>query len=488
MNVPPFENRWLFTGSLTTLSKLHLGDGGDAAIACRTRPADPKSDCQTLKSDASTVAVDFRGRAFIPGSAIKGALRSHLYGQSLWDSHWEQLLGSEKPDAIESVGGKLVFFDAFHSKGTGEDAEAYQLADSGSTSDRHRPYWDPNRRTCVAVHVSLDDRTRTAVNEALFHLEYVPAGETFHVEIGGENLTPQEVQSVVNLLNSFNHGVCLGAKETSGWGKTQWDQGPAHQLCYTQVEQWKCAPQAGYRFAETAPAFPLPEAQPLAASPKECLEFDIQIAFDSPFLIRDSRQAERSAARKNSTGPKPPDAVPILDENGRPVISGESLRGVLNAQAERILSTLDLRTGLARELFGADQRRAAVICPPFITREPLHEFPQEFLGSDRFTGGVAGSAKFDAEQCDNRIFEGKITLKSDRLPPGKKQAALGLLALVLRDLEDGDIRIGSGSAKGLGECRATINLPGQTAWKADPRISQAVSDFRNLIPQQPPTI
>ena len=72
--VPPFTNRWLITGTLTTLSELHIGDGGEGEIHNRAARADKEKK----QSDASTVAVDVHGRAFIPASAIKGVLRARL--------------------------------------------------------------------------------------------------------------------------------------------------------------------------------------------------------------------------------------------------------------------------------------------------------------------------------------------------------------------------------------------------------------------------
>ena len=74
------------------------------------------------------------------------------------------------------------------------------------------------------------------------------------------------------------------------------------------------------------------------------------------------------------------------------------------------------------------------------------------MAIDRFTGGVAGSAKFDAEAVYQPVLAGTITIDLKRMPLW----GLGLLALVLRDLMEGDIPLGFGAGKGYGACKAEI--------------------------------
>ena len=74
------------------------------------------------------------------------------------------------------------------------------------------------------------------------------------------------------------------------------------------------------------------------------------------------------------------------------------------------------------------------------------------VGIDRFTGGAAGTAKFDLEVVSSGVdFETDIYLRNFEV------WQLGILMLIVADLEDGLIRIGSGRSRGLGNVKATLS-------------------------------
>jgi hypothetical protein len=69
----------------------------------------------------------------------------------------------------------------------------------------------------------------------------------------------------------------------------------------------------------------------------------------------------------------------------------------------------------------------------------------DFLAIDRFTGGGAEGLKFDALALWKPAFT--LRLHLDNPEPWE----LGWLALVLRDLAEGWLRVGFGAAKGFGQ-------------------------------------
>jgi CRISPR-associated RAMP protein (TIGR02581 family) len=71
------------------------------------------------------------------------------------------------------------------------------------------------------------------------------------------------------------------------------------------------------------------------------------------------------------------------------------------------------------------------------------------VGIDRFTGGGAHGAKFDLEVLSRGTFSGNIMLRNFEL------GQLGLLAFLFRDLEEGYIRIGTGTSRGLGRIKGS---------------------------------
>jgi CRISPR-associated RAMP protein (TIGR02581 family) len=74
------------------------------------------------------------------------------------------------------------------------------------------------------------------------------------------------------------------------------------------------------------------------------------------------------------------------------------------------------------------------------------------VGIDRFTGGAAGGAKFDLEVVSSGVtFETNIYMRNFEV------WQLGMLMLIVTDLEDGLIRIGSGRSRGLGNVKGKIS-------------------------------
>lgn len=69
---------------------------------------------------------------------------------------------------------------------------------------------------------------------------------------------------------------------------------------------------------------------------------------------------------------------------------------------------------------------------------------------DRLTGGPAGGAKYDLEVLTKGEFGTRIEIHNFEL------WQLGLVGLVLRDMEEGLIRVGMGKSRGLGRIKASV--------------------------------
>lgn len=510
MNAPTFKNRWLIKGTLTTESELHIGDGGAGGLHRRKEPAEGD------KPDASTVCTDAKGRAFVPGSGIKGTLRAVVSDGGGVDDGWACLLGSDQPDDPKAVGGKLEFWDAFHDDGDGAESEKPNQKKLHEDQDRKRPWWDNDRRTCVAVAVSLDRRTRTAKENLLYHLEYVPKGERFAFEISGDNLEVEEVAHLLWLLEQFNPSAqrraTLGALASNGWGRVT--AKVTEIRCLDDLAVWKKNPAAGLGgLPEVSDDLrrKLQEAKARVSPSKNApqgLVIKIDLTMESPWLIRDPRQDERAEKGKDlkDESRKPKDAVAIHDESGRPFVPAKSFRGALRSRAEMILRTVGLEFAnhpgeieplstkrrqtedvlkaiadqdLASMLFGLSGWRAPLEVSRLVAGGECGKHEQEFVAIDRFTGGAAAGAKFNAELAGGMTtLSGELAIDLERLKKVDSEcASIGLLALVLRDLEEGDITIGSGAAKGQGFCTATITIDGAD-WRTDERITAGLAAFR----------
>ncbi|MFN0124961.1 MAG: RAMP superfamily CRISPR-associated protein, partial [Blastocatellia bacterium] len=94
---------------------------------------------------------------------------------------------------------------------------------------------------------------------------------------------------------------------------------------------------------------------------------------------------------------------------------------------------------------------------------------QEFLAIDRFTGGGAKGLKFNATSRYQPVLDGTLSLDLRALDrAGAGGWAIALLTLTLRDLMEGDIRLGFGAAKGYGSLTAEIRNMGIPSWEQLP--------------------
>ncbi len=485
--------RWRIEGTLTVQkgSALHVGSGETS----RERGVEQRSPGgeQGEAVEVSLVAVDHRRRPYIPGPSLKGALRRWARARSFSTADVDLAFGfasrrgatsdhddlggeqtmAEKEEVV-SRRGAATFLDAFCRGGAALPGKAYEP-----------PHWDRARLSGVGVGVAIDRRTRATDEGKLFHFEIVPPGIVFDVvvEVDDGGAGASIVKTVVAALDGFScttDPLTLGAGAGSGWGRLDWKQGAVLVQGEREVRAWLDALQAGHsRPPGWTPAV-LPAADPgagLPQPPPSILACDLGLTFDGPFLVNDPTRC----GQKKDPPPKRPDRVPLRDDDGKAYLPAASFRGALRSQAERILRTVagpeaacPTPAGgrcVARRapngkieglcpaciLFGASGWRSPLQVTPFRQRARASEAVQDFLAIDSFTGGAARHLKFDAQGAQAPVLEGRVALDLRRVAAAGGGAwTLGLVALLVRDLVEGELSFGFGAAKGYGWCRASV--------------------------------
>jgi len=475
-----FSNRWLIRGQLTTVTPLHVGDGGTVTRdELKVGPPDAEEFVHV-----SSVTSDYMGRPYLPGMALKGVLRqwvTAILGLGNPDMV-ENVFGSEDPGAPNSVGGKAEFWDA---------AFCHKADDSCNV-----PYWNESRVTGVSASVTIDRRTRSASHRRLAHRAFVPPGVSFEVVVAGQDMEEGEVALLIAALEGFNHPenpVTLGADTGNGWGRSTWKLQEIARFTKKDFSEWvsQDSPPVGYSAVKPVPPAEFERLKEEAVSlfsPSAGLpavEVELTVHFHGPFLVNDP---SRTKGGSRSASGEEADHTPLRDCEGRVVIPGASLRGALRSQAERIVRTLNPaaacpggagpeacapvydvkdvdRLCLTCYVFGAPGWRGAIELSDFVSRGEDKVTRQEFLAIDRFTGGGAHGLKFNADFVYRPVLSGKLTMPLERRYGGLRSPkkwhvnswALGLIALTLRDLMEGDVTIGFGASKGYGACKATID-------------------------------
>src|SRR6266566_4225813 len=102
-----------------------------------------------------------------------------------------------------------------------------------------------------------------------------------------------------------------------------------------------------------------------------------------------------------------------------------------------------------------------------VGRQSLIEH-RDGIAIDRLTGGTGGGAKFDLEVVtEGTMFTTDIHLRNFEI------WQLGMLFVIIQDIEDELIRIGSGRSRGLGKVKANINEQAEESHKGGVLLSTA---------------
>jgi CRISPR/Cas system CSM-associated protein Csm3 (group 7 of RAMP superfamily) len=488
-------NNRMITGRLVTRTALHVGAGyGDAT------------------TDAF-VRQDGEGRILIPGTAIAGALRtlatrlSPRLGYGICEA-----LKAEQDRKPTGQPCGCVVCQLFGDVNPGDERERRHTPRAGEAQATAARLWiydalpENTPSTWVRDGVGIERASRTAhrAERLKFDLETVPAGTGFtlrlELQCPDEGMDEKAVSAEEQLLAAVlaewvaGRGV-IGGRSSRGLGAFELEQVTHRALDLSDKETL---------FAYLSEDDPWSQAKPDNNWLNRCIRgmkieqlgagddvarcwvrVEADLVAEGPFLTASPATAVEAGF----------DHGPLLAGGDRdaPMLSGAGLRGTLRAHAERIARTLATRWAtdaegffdtcpacspvegdanaalascdallraagvpseedieaerlcLACRLFGSPRRGSRLrVEDALLIGEPQYK-PQDFLAIDRFTGGGADRFKFDAVSLWQPQFRARLYLEN----PAPWE--LGWLALVLRDLAEGLVPLGFGSAKGFGQ-------------------------------------
>ncbi len=446
---------------LEALSPLHLGDGEIRRFDDRKRQrargqalSDEARAATPDDSDYATVCRDNDGRPYLPGTSLRGWLR--------------QLVGDLEPDLGLRLFGPEPRADALHMGAV----RVRDAARSALPSGVHLP--DALDGTGVVHSVSIEPITGAADEHFLFAEEFVAAGTRFGLQLELGPCDRDELETLLSVLHAIDadSGDHLGAGRSHGFGAVRVR---ADTLCVRALD--KGALKTWLTSGGDTP-LPWQDVSDLsaaahadaAASRHASLTFDL--CMDAPFAVHDPGHVGLHALPKNAPANErskvdPEDRYPDIefsrDPDGKPILPGRTLRGLLRHRAQRILTTLlhidfGVEPGPARacaqavlvDIFGDTRRRSAVQLSQasLVPGDGDGVSEHTFNAVDRFTGGVADSKLYSARLSNARRL--RFTLRIDPRIAAIPDWWLGLGLLVLRDAVEGDLAVGWGKAKGLG--------------------------------------
>ncbi|MFZ4538913.1 RAMP superfamily CRISPR-associated protein [Propionivibrio sp.] len=440
---------WRVQGIFTLTTPLSLGTGQDETLTSTDQD-----------NWVSCIARDHRGEPYLSGSGIKGALRALARRSDLPPDLMDRLFGSANGD--QTTPAQL------------EICNAYLLA-SKSPGASPLPGFDPQRRSAMLMHSVRNRDYGTAEHRLLFTEQVAPPGCQFRFECSAHGLDEADIAHLLGLLQLAGAALSsfqLGSRQASDNGRVTWQLAEVRRLNDLHA-LWRAVQTQANAAVDlwAGAAQPHVHAKTLTQSSDELLLLtDLALRFHTPFLVYEANKAKKNVGD--------PDGVPRKNSAGQAVLPDSSLHGALRSQAERILRTLGeetpagykvpavfgldnvARLDLASVLFGATGWRAVVQCSDFLAPKDAPTLKHEMVAIDRITGGGKDSAKFSIQALDCPTLTGSIRLDLGRLRklqdhnPDLVSQVLGLLAHVLRDLDEGDIALGYGKAKGYGACTA----------------------------------
>ena len=482
----------VITGTLTARTAFHIGRGEDSSL---------------------TDALVRRGadeQPFIPGTAIAGVLRSLLtrlaprLGKSCC-----KVLATESDERGKTCDCAVcrLFGDINPTDEIGSTSAASCLLVFNARSAGTMP--------CPLIRdgVGINRVTGAAAEAVKFDLEVVPAGAVFELRIELRNAGTEDELLLAAGLAEWSEGrLWLGGHVGRGLGgftlndlqfKTLCLDTPAQVLAFLQEDEpWQQAqPIDGWLEEQLRCISCVSAGDKPKAVARGWLSLTGTLQAEGPLLTNDNLTAGASGF----------DHAPLLEqwnEWGKPVLTGAGLRGALRSHAERLVRTLAAQQAgkndflrccpacdpnvrdsdndrrlplescdsllkkyyhknagipggdedssvplcLACRLFGSPRVGSRLIVEDAVYKqtqeEPRPVFKMmDFLAIDRFTGGGGDGLKFDALALWRPAFAFRLHL--DNPEPWE----LGWLTLVLRDMAEGWLTVGFGSAKGFGRVK-----------------------------------
>jgi len=286
--------------------------------------------------------------------------------------------------------------------------------------------------------------------------------------------------------------IRLGAGSALCAGELQWaDESPirAHAITPKQFTEW-CAKLEHSKLPEYEQVWPK-NGQETSIAPEQPATTDraVELTIEAvePLLVASGLdRAEKDERTGQKTDEYTDELHVLMTKDGHIRIPASSLRGALRARARKILilwirecatrqseqnrpaTTIgDSAAGILmagkqaekmlEHVFGSTNCASTLQMSDFLSEETfssnqLHH--QHFNAIDRFTGGVAKGALYEASAAPiGTRFNGRILFRPGRSIPSWARLLLGL---VLRDLSMADLQIGWGKAKGYGTIKLIL--------------------------------
>lgn len=368
----------------------------------------------------------------LTGTSIAGAMKSYLrdreYGfgeEEKSNSLCTKLFGSSKKDDL-GYQSRLIIDDAF--------------GRNFALEMRHG--------------VRIEGDSRTAADKALYDLHLWSAGTIFplrfELSICKKDKEQELKEALASALCGLKNGeITLGARKRRGYGQistSNWRMKTFEINDENDLLAWIIS--GGEELTNKDSVQDIINAlgvlEEVLPDKRDLFSITASFKLASSMIIRSEGNSanEPDAVSLSARSPKTGDMQPIMP--------GTSLGGALRARATQIVNLLGADPDIVESIFGIDATRHGEAYASRLTvSENLisnanFSLVQNRIKIDRFTGGVMHGALFNEQP----VFSGDTEIKLQMRNP--KDAEIGLLLLLLKDLWTEDLPIGGESSIGRG--------------------------------------
>lgn len=389
------------------------------------------------------VIRDFDGNPFIPGSSLAGAMRGYLAG------------GKNQ---------KCIF---------GYSDADFRRADGKMSSVLVSDFvFEGAVKTKVRDGVALTEG-KTSVTGARYDMEVVDTGAkgyfTMEVVVRAQDDEAQMRRQLQAVFSGWNlHEIRLGAKKTRGYGELSILSVKSRSYTAENILEYRDA----YSHETAMKTFEDVTEQWLKRTEESESQF---ITIELPLRLRGGISIRQYAAKKGE-----PDFVHIT-ANGKPVIPGTSFAGAIRHRMMDILTELGAvnKKEVVDGVFGfveqtkteSKAQKSGVVISECVIE---HAKPLTMVrnGVSRFEAGTKTGALFKEQS----FADGTTTLTIKVKKQKESGGIIGLLLLVLKDIQNGFLSIGGQTAVGRGifEPDGELKVDGEAAEEA-PYLAEAFS-------------
>jgi CRISPR/Cas system CSM-associated protein Csm3 (group 7 of RAMP superfamily) len=414
------------------------------------------------------LALDGRGRYYIPGSSLAGPMRSWVELNLVYTADPET-------SASGATDGKNIadnFFGYMKKQKGDEEGYASHLFMEDAIFEGHI-----KAREC-RHGIQIDPKSGTVVDKALYTRALLPKGASFRfeMELDVEDATTTALEVLKLLLEALRKGdIRFGACKTRGFGVLKLKNEKVNYYDFSNaidLDHWLDGEESASKQKWDSLSVESVSVR------SDIRRYEMRIPWEpvSKIMVKSGRDGIET------------DMLPLVSgagtENGVvPIIPGSSIKGVLRSQAERILRTIfdegdSNALALVNDMFGDKDKSGCVFVDDVYLRPEEQVTPsaadwlsenvgamdkvthhEDHVAIDRFTGGASDGALYSARPVKTGITWDPIHIAVDFSTRSQISAdscrlvELALIELVARDMERGLVPLGFGTNRGMGEIK-----------------------------------